>query len=77
VNLLNSALSGIPNFPDPNDANNKWISYLELHSAKIHGIDSTFVRNIMPLYLNALDSTKVRAITPTPISFEKHGELPA
>ena len=62
VNLLNSALSGsiLKIFPIPNDANNKWISYLELHSAKIHGIDSTFVRNIMPLYLNALDSTKVK-----------------
>lgn len=62
VNLLNSALSGsiLKVFPVPGDANNKWISYLELHGAKIHGIDSTFVRNIMPLYLNALDSTKIK-----------------
>jgi cytochrome c-type biogenesis protein CcsB len=62
VNLLNSALSGsiLRVFPVPNDSNNKWISYLQLHESNIHGIDSTFVRNILPLYMSALDSTKIK-----------------
>jgi len=62
VNLLNSALSGsiLKIFPIPGDVNNKWISYLELNQSNIHGIDSTFVKNILPLYMNALDSTTVK-----------------
>ena len=62
VNLLNSALSGsiLRIFSIPNDQNNKWISYLELNQANIHGIDSTFVKNILPLYMNALDSAQVK-----------------
>jgi cytochrome c-type biogenesis protein CcsB len=63
VNLLNSALSGsiLRIFPVPGDTNNKWISYLELGASNIKGIDSTFVKNILPLYMNALDSTKVKS----------------
>jgi cytochrome c-type biogenesis protein CcsB len=62
VNLLNSALSGsiLRIFPIPGDKNNKWISYLELEHSNIHGIDSTFVKNILPLYMSALDSTKIK-----------------
>ncbi|SCX91957.1 cytochrome c-type biogenesis protein CcsB [Flavobacterium caeni] len=55
VNLLNSALSGsiLRIFPIPNDANNKWVSYLQLSHAGLKGIDSTFTRQILPLYLTA------------------------
>ncbi len=62
VNLLNSALSGsiLRIFPIPKDANNKWISYLELNQANIHGIDSTFTKNILPLYMSALDSATIK-----------------
>jgi cytochrome c-type biogenesis protein CcsB len=62
VNLLNSALSGsiLRVFPIPNDGNNKWISYLELDQSDIHGIDSTFTKNILPLYLSALDSAQIK-----------------
>jgi cytochrome c-type biogenesis protein CcsB len=62
VNLLNSALSGaiLKIFPIPNDENNKWISYLELDHSNIHGIDSTFTKNILPLYMTALDSAEIK-----------------
>ena len=62
VNLLNSALSGsiLKIFPIPNDPNNKWISYSELDQANIHGIDSTFTKNILPLYFTALDSAGIK-----------------
>ncbi len=62
VNLLNAALSGsiLKIFPIPNDPNNKWISYLELDKANIHGIDSTFAKNILPLYMSALDSATIK-----------------
>ncbi len=62
VNLLNSALSGsiLKIFPIPNDKNNKWISYLGLNEANIKGIDSTFVKNILPLYMSTLDSVALK-----------------
>lgn len=62
VNLLNSALSGsiLRIYPIPNDKNNKWVSYLELDKANIHGIDSTFAKNILPLYMQALDSAEIK-----------------
>ncbi len=62
VNLLNAALSGsiLRIFPLPNDANNKWISYLELDRSKLKGMDSIFTKNVFPLYLNAIDSAKVK-----------------
>lgn len=62
VNLLNSALSGsiLRVYPIPNDKNNKWVSYLELDQANIHGIDSTFAKNILPLYMQALDSAEIK-----------------
>jgi len=62
VNLLNAALSGsiLRIFPVPNDANNKWISYLEIDRSNINGMDSTFTKNVLPLYLNTLDSAHVK-----------------
>jgi cytochrome c-type biogenesis protein CcsB len=62
VNLLNAALSGsiLRIFPVPNDANNKWISYLEIDRSNIKGMDSTFTKNVLPLYLNTLDSAHVK-----------------
>ncbi|WP_223845483.1 cytochrome c biogenesis protein CcsA [Flavobacterium selenitireducens] len=56
VNLLNSALSGtiLRIFPIPNDENNKWVSYPQLDQAKLSGIDSTFTKQIIPIYLMAL-----------------------
>ncbi len=62
VNLLNSALSGsiLRIFPIPNDPNSKWISYLELNHSSIKGIDSTFTKNILPLYMTALDSAQLK-----------------
>jgi cytochrome c-type biogenesis protein CcsB len=56
VNILNSALSGsiLKIFPVPNDPNNKWVSYLELHEAGMKGMDSTFTHQILPIYILAL-----------------------
>lgn len=56
VNLLNSALSGsiLRIFPIPGDANNKWVSYMELHQANLKGMDSVFTRQIVPVYMMAL-----------------------
>jgi len=58
--LLSSALgSGILRiFPIPNDPNNKWISFLELHTSNIKGTDSLYVRNIIPLYFHSLQEAK-------------------
>lgn len=57
VNLLNLALSGqiLKVFPVPYAKNNKWVSYPELNESGIKGIDSTFTKNVIPLYINALD----------------------
>ena len=62
VNLLNAALSGsiLRIFPLPNHANNKWISYLEIDHSGLKGMDSIFTKNVLPLYLNAIDSAKVK-----------------
>ena len=56
VNLMESALSGsiLKIFPIPNDPNNKWISYLELGSAGLKGMDSTYTKSILPLYFGTL-----------------------
>jgi len=58
--LLSSALGGgiLRVFPIPSDPNNKWISFLELHSSKIKGADSLYVRNIIPLYFHSLQEAK-------------------
>lgn len=59
INLMNSALSGsiLKIFPIPNDANNKWVSHLELNHAGLKGMDSTFTAQILPLYLQSLQTS--------------------
>ena len=56
VNLMESALSGriLKIFPIPNDANNKWISYLELNESGMKGMDATYTKNVLPLYFGTL-----------------------
>ncbi|MCF8322723.1 MAG: cytochrome c biogenesis protein CcsA, partial [Flavobacterium sp.] len=56
VNLMESALSGriLKIFPIPNDANNKWISFLELNEAGLKGMDSVYTKTILPLYFGTL-----------------------
>ncbi len=58
VNLLFNALRGelIRIFPLPNSKDNKWISYPEVakHQNSYSGMDSLFVMNAMPLYLQSL-----------------------
>ncbi len=56
VNLMESALSGriLKIFPIPNDANSKWISYLELNEAGLKGMDSIYTKSILPLYFGTL-----------------------
>ena len=58
VNLLSSALFGsiLKIFPIPNDANNKWVSYPELGQTNIKGMDSTFTKQIIPIYLASLSN---------------------
>src|SRR5690606_1128670 len=59
VNLLNSALSGsiLRIFPIPNDANHKWVSYPELESAGLKGMDSVFTKQILPVYIMSLSKS--------------------
>jgi len=61
VNLMESALSGsiLKIFPIPNDPNNKWISYLEIGNAGLKGMDDTYVKQIIPLYFNALNNGSI------------------
>ncbi|MFC5978929.1 cytochrome c biogenesis protein CcsA [Flavobacterium salmonis] len=61
VNLMESALSGsiLRIFPIPNDPNNKWISYLEIGNAGLKGMDETYVKQIIPLYFNALNNGSI------------------
>jgi cytochrome c-type biogenesis protein CcsB len=56
VNLLYSALEGkvLRIFPVPNHPNDKWTSVAELNEYAFEGVDSLYVRNVMPLYLGAL-----------------------
>ena len=57
VNLMEAALSGriLKIFPIPGDVNNKWISFLELETAGLKGIDDTYAKSILPLYFTALN----------------------
>ena len=56
VNLMYSALDGniLKIFPIPNDDNNKWVSFKELDINDLNGIDTLYVKNILPLYLGSL-----------------------
>ncbi len=60
VNLLYSALSGsiLRIFPIPNNKNNKWISPLELGESGLKGMDSVYIKNVLPLYYNELVGSK-------------------
>ncbi|MBB4804036.1 cytochrome c-type biogenesis protein CcsB [Flavobacterium nitrogenifigens] len=61
VNLMESALSGriLKIFPVPNDPGNKWVSYLERDNAGFKGMDSTYVKQILPLYFSALNNGSI------------------
>ncbi|WP_281632677.1 cytochrome c biogenesis protein CcsA [Flavobacterium luteolum] len=61
VNLMESALSGsiLKIFPIPNDPNHKWVSYLEREGAGFKGMDSTYVKQILPLYFSALNNGSI------------------
>ena len=61
VNLMESALSGsiLKIFPIPNNPNNKWISYLEISNSGLRGMDSTYVKQILPLYFSALNNGSI------------------
>ena len=58
INLLFSALEGkiLKIFPIPDEPNNKWLSFSELDPDSFTGIDSLYVKNILPLYLGSLDN---------------------
>ncbi|SNA64603.1 cytochrome c biogenesis protein [Flavobacterium psychrophilum] len=62
INLMNSALSGsiLKIFPIPNDENNKWASYAELNHAGLKGMDSTFTKQILPIYLMSLENAAAK-----------------
>ena len=62
VNLMNSALSGsiLKIFPVPNDENNKWVSYAELGHVGLKGMDSTFTKQIVPIYLMSLENAALK-----------------
>jgi cytochrome c-type biogenesis protein CcsB len=61
VNLMESALSGsiLKIFPVPNDPNNKWVSFLERENSGFKGMDSTYVKQILPLYFSALNNGSI------------------
>jgi cytochrome c-type biogenesis protein CcsB len=61
VNLMESALSGsiLKIFPIPNDPNNKWVSFLERENAGFKGMDSTYVKQILPLYFSSLNNGSI------------------
>lgn len=48
-------------FPIPNDKNNKWVSYLEINHQTGTALDT--IKNVLPVYFEALMSTTVVAKT--------------
>lgn len=58
--LLNEVLQGntLKIFPLPNNPNNKWISYLEIPQSNFKGMDSIYVKNILPLYFEKLSEAQ-------------------
>ena len=54
--LLNQALGGgiLRIFPVPNDENNRWVSVPQLNEANFSGMDSVYVRQILPIYRQSL-----------------------
>ena len=61
VGLLYSAIGGsiLRIFPIPDDANNTWVSQPELYNAPFRGMDSVFVKQIIPVYLQTLNEAKL------------------
>ncbi len=68
VNLLYSALSGsiLRIFPIPNNKNNKWISPLEIGQSGLKGMDSVYIKNVLPFYYNELLVSKTSGNYKTP-----------
>lgn len=60
VGLLYSAIGGgiFRIYPIPNDENNKWVSQPETSRAGFKGVDSVFVRQALPVYIQLLQSAK-------------------
>ncbi|WP_152286946.1 cytochrome c biogenesis protein CcsA [Flavicella marina] len=60
VGLLYSAIGGgiLRIFPIPNEPNNTWVSQPELYSAPFRGVDSVFVKQILPVYIQTLHEAK-------------------
>ncbi len=58
VNLLFSAFEGkiLKIFPIPNDPNNKWVSFSEIEPKNFKGVDSLYVKNVLPLYFGTLEN---------------------
>lgn len=61
VNLFYSALFGdlLRIFPIKDDVNNKWVSQNELENVSFSGIDSVFVKQILPVYIQTLQKSIV------------------
>ncbi|MBL29888.1 MAG: cytochrome C biogenesis protein [Flavobacteriaceae bacterium] len=61
INLLYSALEGkiLRIFPVPNDSLNKWVSFPEIDQVNFIGNDSLYVKNVLPLYFQALRLGKI------------------
>ncbi len=58
VNLLFSAFEGtiLRIFPLPNNLNNKWVSFSDSDVTQFSGVDSLYVKNVLPLYFSTLDN---------------------
>src|SRR5690606_23821936 len=56
VNLLFYALQGemLRIFPIPGDDNNTWVAYTNVAESNFKGMDSVYVRQILPIYMNSL-----------------------
>ncbi len=60
VGLLYGAIGGtiFKIFPIPNDPNNTWVSQAETTHANFKGTDSVFVRQVLPVYKQLLQTAK-------------------
>jgi cytochrome c-type biogenesis protein CcsB len=60
VGLLYTAISGsiLRIYPKIDDSNNKWVSQLELETSGFKGVDSVFVKQILPAYRQVLWQAK-------------------
>jgi len=58
INLLFSAFEGkiLRIFPIPNHSNNKWVSFSDIQPNDFNGVDSLYVKNVLPLYFGALEN---------------------